>query len=658
MKVTYSWLIYSCLIFGTGIFCDRKLEKRQAVSSCSVNSEDTFHCSNGLCIESSAICDGHADCTDNSDETKDLCARHRCPSYAYQCKYGACVDKKSKCNGKNDCVDGSDENLPECRQGSISSTHSSGSSKCLEDQYKCTSGQCIDGTSTCDGTRDCKDGSDETSALCKTVRCQKYTFQCKYGACVSKESKCDGIRQCNDGSDEERCESNSNSPSSKPTTTRPVDITTKPTTETNTMNLCVLPTVDGVIYSYEGSTAILPHGSLVNHHLTVFENCEVGYHKAYPNGFRVCQSNGKWVTVSDKLCFKMCPPLISDSLDIKCTLNGKYANCSNLSIPDTVATPSCKPTHTVPNGQDETPLELHCQSNGLWNNQLYRCIPYCGKVYVGNKVLIDNGKKALVGTAPWNAGVYQLNKENFNYDLICGGSIIAPNLVVSAAHCFWQKGISNRILVNDGLYRIAVGKYARDLTVIDNDFTQILNVEIIYLNEGYFGPNGFHADDIAVIVLPNRVSISNGVSPVCVDWNSKYTIPNGAQGKIVGWGKTEKGLSSLILLEASLPYINHDSCRSLYTNGFETFVTVDKFCAGSALGQGVREGDSGAGLTFLHTSSYYLTGVVSVKDPNTNNSIAVFTDVKHHIQWIRELYNKHTSYASDNISKSIRMVVT
>jgi len=41
------------------------------------NSEDTFHCSNGLCIESSAVCDGHADCTDNSDETKDLCARHR-----------------------------------------------------------------------------------------------------------------------------------------------------------------------------------------------------------------------------------------------------------------------------------------------------------------------------------------------------------------------------------------------------------------------------------------------------------------------------------------------------------------------------------------------------------------------------------------------------
>lgn len=63
------------------------------------------------------------------------------------------------------------------------------------------------------------------------LRCQKYTFQCKYGACVSKESRCDGIRQCADGSDEV-CGTQT---TSKPTTTvRPVDISTKPTTQSNT----------------------------------------------------------------------------------------------------------------------------------------------------------------------------------------------------------------------------------------------------------------------------------------------------------------------------------------------------------------------------------------------------------------------------------------
>jgi hypothetical protein len=45
--------------------------------------------------------------------------------------------------------------------------------------------------------------------------------------------------------------------------------------------------------------------------------------------------------------------------------------------------------------------------------------------------LIANGKKANVGTAPWNVGIYRLNKANSNYDLICGGSIISANLVVT-----------------------------------------------------------------------------------------------------------------------------------------------------------------------------------------------------------------------------------
>jgi len=71
----------------------------------------------------------------------------------------------------------------------------------------------------------------------------------------------------------------------------------------------------------------------------------------------------------------MCPPLESDSLDIKCSHNGRYANCSNLSIPDTIARLSCKSTHSAPNGKDKSPLQVICQSNGMWNKPLYTCNP-------------------------------------------------------------------------------------------------------------------------------------------------------------------------------------------------------------------------------------------------------------------------------------------
>jgi len=68
------------------------------------------------------------------------------------------------------------------------------------------------------------------------------------------------------------------------------------------------------------------------------------------------------------------------------------------------------------------------------------------------------------------------------------------------------------------------------------------------------------------------------------------------------------------------------------------------------LGQGVHEGDSGAGLTFVYGSSHFLTGIVSLKDTSTDDTIAVFTDVSHHVDWIHGIFN---NYTSDRIFKTV-----
>lgn len=54
-------------------------------------------------------------------------------------------------------------------------------------------------------------------------------------------------------------------------------------------------------------------------------------------------------------------------------------------------------------------------------------LPACGQPVTSR---IVGGQAAVEGTWPWQASIFQANK------LICGGSLINSNWVVSAAHCF------------------------------------------------------------------------------------------------------------------------------------------------------------------------------------------------------------------------------
>jgi len=102
-------------------------------------------------------------------------------------------------------------------------------------------------------------------------------------------------------------------------------------------------------------------------------------------------------------------------------------------------------------------------------------------------------------TAPWNVEIYKINNDG-HYYRICGGTLVAPNLVVSgknyiiqynllqyilikkfefftAAHCFWKKGLRRKILLNENFsIKIAVGKETTNFSVIDNKYTQFIDV--------------------------------------------------------------------------------------------------------------------------------------------------------------------------------------
>lgn len=55
-------------------------------------------------------------------------------------------------------------------------------------------------------------------------------------------------------------------------------------------------------------------------------------------------------------------------------------------------------------------------------------VPGCGRELP--QTFIPGGEEQKYSSAPWNTGIYYQNKKN-EYELICSGTLISPNLVVS-----------------------------------------------------------------------------------------------------------------------------------------------------------------------------------------------------------------------------------
>ncbi|XP_050526631.1 modular serine protease-like isoform X6 [Daktulosphaira vitifoliae] len=521
--------------------------RKQIRNTCPI---ETYECSNGDCIDFIFTCDGKADCSDNSDETESLCSSRSksCPGFAFRCLYGACVSKSVLCDGNFDCIDKSDENNTTCYQTkfqnttnpTIQVTTNKVLTECQSKQFQCDSGECIDSFFVCDGTADCQDGTDETRKSCENVR--------KTCTIFNKE-----------GSDFLYLDDSDIKLISKPIT-----LNTK-LYETNQIQ----------------------------------EICKSGYSSITPHRFLTCRKGNWHPDFHDEFCLKNCPFLTSKTLDFECKINDRTVDCSEPLLQGTSLVPSCKADYHLSNGYNGVSRNLLCGKNGLWSGKLYECEPQCGIIVDQLQPLISNGKDCKPSEVPWNVGVYY--KEDNVYSHICSGSLISQNLVVSAAHCFYDENLNKT--KDKNYFQIYVGKYHRNYdSKNENQYAKNYNIETIHIGEKYEGSKTNYSNDIAILVLSKPVNISPAVSIVCVDWNNEHPEVKNSSGLVAGWGKIDKFKEkySDTLLTAELPFINNTSCK-IY---MRTNVT-DHICAGSTnvSDSGVQQGDSGSGLSFQHKGS-------------------------------------------------------
>lgn len=225
---------------------------------------------------------------------------------------------------------------------------------------------------------------------------------------------------------------------------------------------------------------------------------------------------------------------------------------------------------------------------------------------------IVGGISATIGRHPWQVALNVRYGSGLGF---CGGSLVAPRWVVTAAHC-----LPPAIKPGDVSVKAGVTDYARE--------GEWISVERIVRHEGY--DQRSNDNDIALL----KIASSTTGRPIPLASETE-PLTNGQLLEVTGWGATsDGGAATTRLQKVAVPFVTNDTCNK--SGSYNSTITPRMICAGSRSG-GVDacQGDSGGPLVNRQGSGPVLVGVVSFGEGCARKlKYGVYTRVSQFRTWI------------------------